>query len=205
MSRYFDDDTLRRLSIAVIDAQFRAQESEISKLARDISNRQRQQSEGAKRRKTNINLAGTRAGESRTGTLAAYLAEDGQRPSPAENRTRGLSASLSNANTAQRSAPSTVSPSGAVPAYRSRSLAAMGNRTEALASDLAQKDNPPTVPERLGTAAKSIGYSLAGSVPMLGSLAKQYDTNFRADLVNPERQALLNENETLNNRLNAIR
>lgn len=81
----------------------------------------------------------------------------------------------------------------------------MGNSTEALASDLAQKDNPPTVPERLGAAAKSIGYSLAGSVPMLGSLAKQYDTNFRADLVNPERQALLNENETLNNRLNAIR
>jgi len=79
MSRYFDDKTLRRLSIEVLDAQSRARESEISKLARDISNRQRRQTEGVKRRTTNTNLAGTRAGESRTGTLAAYLAEDGQR------------------------------------------------------------------------------------------------------------------------------
>ena len=195
MSRYMNDAVLRRLRQESIDADS-DKPSRVETLARDISNRQRQQSDGIKRRETNTNLAGTRAGESRTGALAAYLAEDGQRAA----RGRG-----SLPGTSQAPASSYLTGGGQSASQTSYGARAGGSRTEALAADLVKKDSSPTVPERLGAAAKSIGYSLAGSVPMLGSLAKQYDTNFRADLVNPERQALLNENETLNNRLNAIR
>lgn len=194
MSRYMNDAVLRRLRQESIDADS-DKPSRVETLARDISNRQRQQSDGIKRRETNTNLAGTRAGESRTGALAAYLAEDGQRAA----RGRG-----SLPGTSQAPASSYLTGGGQSASQTSYGARAGGSRTEALAAGLAQKGGPPTVPERLGAAAKSIGYSLAGSVPMLGSLAKQYNANHRADLANPDYQALAKEQQTIENQLDAM-
>ena len=67
-----------------------------------------------------------------------------------------------------------------------------------------QANHAPAL-SRIAAGAKSIGHSLAGSVPALAELAGQYDANRRADLANPERQTLLKENEMLSNRLTAIR
>ena len=113
MSRYMNDAVLRRLRQEAVDASSDAP-SRVEMLARDISNRQRRETDGAKRRATNENLAGARAGASRTGALAAYLAEEGQRTAPAANRT--TQGRLS--GTAQGAAPLSASSFGGVTGYR---------------------------------------------------------------------------------------
>ncbi len=69
----------------------------------------------------------------------------------------------------------------------------------------ARENADPTIGQRLGYGAQSIGNSLVGTIPALAELAVQYGRNLRADAANPERQAELKEQQILLNRLEAIR
>jgi len=196
-----------RTNLAVIDAQSSREGTALRQLAGEIAARQTQ--EAARKASPVERLADS---------IAADRQERGRR---VVTPRRASSYLTGGGQTAAR--PSYGLPAGTVSAPMRAKQRERQMRETALAAQIAQmpkyprsmdglnstadtyKANHAPALARVAAGAKSIGHSLAGSVPALAELAGQYDTNRRADLANPERQALLKENEVLSNRLTAIR
>ena len=200
----------RRLSVEEIDRQAAEQGAALLRLAGEVAARQKQE-------------AAREAQSSPMERLASEMAADRQerarRTASAPQRASGYL--TGGGQSAVR--PSYGLPAGTVSAPMQAKQQARQMRETALAAQLSQAPKYPrgmtemndTAAEyqanhapalsRIAAGAKSIGHSLAGSVPALAELAGQYDANRRADLANPERQTLLKENEMLSNRLTAIR
>ena len=213
----------RRLSVEEIDRQAAEQGAALLRLAGEVAARQKQEAQSSLLEQLAGDIAASQTArmqdaetsQRRERARKAYAVRTASAPPQASSYLTG------GGQSAVR--PSYGLPAGTVSAPMQAKQQARQMRETALAAQLSQAPKYPrgmtemndTAAEyqanhapalsRIAAGAKSIGHSLAGSVPALAELAGQYDANRRADLANPERQTLLKENEMLSNRLTAIR